>query len=33
MIVLKLNKYINKNPDDVCPAKTLKPNIDLVGKV
>lgn len=36
---IKAAQYINKNPDEVCPAnwkegsKTLKPNIDLVGKI
>lgn len=36
---IKAAQYINKHPNEVCPAnwkegsKTLKPNIDLVGKI
>ncbi len=36
---LKALQFVDKNPSEVCPAKwkegneTLKPNIDLVGKI
>ena len=36
---LKAAKFVRENPDEVCPAKwqegekTLKPSLDLVGKI
>ncbi len=36
---IKAAQYVRKNPNEVCPARwregsaTLKPNLDLVGKI